>query len=128
MKYLLTILLFFSLNVQATVYYVSFTDGDDSRSAGQAQNSATPWKTIAKVNAMQSTFAPGDYILFKRGDVWYGETLSPAKNGTAGNVVTYAAYGAGARPKFSGATTISAWTSLGGNLYVSTSAGQHTHH
>jgi hypothetical protein len=122
MRTLLTILLFLSLNARSTTYYVSFNGGDDSRSAAQAQSSASPWKTIAKVNAMQSTFAPGDSILFKRGDTWVGEMLVPAKNGTSGSPIVYGAYGTGDNPKFSGGATIASWTSLGGNLYVSTSA------
>jgi hypothetical protein len=113
MRTLLTILLFLSLNARSTTYYVSFNGGDDSRSAAQAQSSASPWKTIAKVNAMQSTFAPGDSILFKRGDTWVGEMLVPAKNGTSGSPIVYGAYGTGDNPKFSGGATIASWTSLG---------------
>jgi hypothetical protein len=128
MKTLLTILLFLSLNARATIYYFSFTDGDDSRSAATAQNSATPWKTINKLNSewAAGTFAPGDQILFKRGDTWLpsGNTypITPAENGTALNRIIIGAYGSGALPKFSGFTTITAWTNVSGNVWESTSA------
>ncbi len=49
----------------ATTYYVSASGGDDSK---DGVTTATAWKSIAKVNA--STFAAGDQILFKRGEVW----------------------------------------------------------
>ena len=45
----------------AATYYVDATNGNDSNNGLLP---ATPWKTIAKVNA--SRFNPGDQILFKR--------------------------------------------------------------
>lgn len=123
MKLLLTIL-FLSWVVQsnAQTYHFSMTDGDDSRTATQAQNPLTPWRTIAKHNSSWPTFQPGDSILFKRGDTWIGEQVIPNKNGSAGNIIFYGAYGSGAKPVWSGQTTITAWTSLGGNIYESTGA------
>ena len=35
---------------------------------------ATPWQSISKINS--STFLPGDQILFKSGQEFYGKTNS----------------------------------------------------
>ena len=73
-------------------YYVDATGGNDSN-AGTATNSA--WKTIVKVNA--SSFSAGDFILFKRGEIWR-EPLVVSSSGSAGNPITFGAYGTGALP------------------------------
>jgi hypothetical protein len=54
------------LKAEAKNYYFSSSTGNDTRTAIEAQNSSTPWKTLTKAN--ETTFAPGDSILFKRGD------------------------------------------------------------
>lgn len=95
-------------------YYVSYTDGDDSRTSTQAQNSSTPWKTLAKINS--TSFNPGDSILFKRGDTWYNQYLaitSSMDGSGVGSEVTYGAYGVGAKPIFDYRKTIThgTWTS-----------------
>jgi len=82
-------------------YYVK-NAGDDTKSGTSDGNA---WKTIAKVNA--STFAAGDSILFNRGDAWY-EELIPPNSGTAGNVITFGAYGSGALPKIHSTAAINA--------------------
>src|SRR6185369_56254 len=63
----------------ATSYYVDATAGNDSNSGLSA---GAAWKTIGKVNA--ATFAAGDQILFKRGEVWR-ESLVPPSSGTSGS-------------------------------------------
>lgn len=89
----------------ATTYYIDSANGSDSNS-GTSQSSA--WQTIAKVNA--SEFAPGDRILFKRGDVWR-EQLSLSSSGQPGAPILIDAYGSGAAPIISGADVVpsSAW-------------------
>jgi parallel beta-helix repeat protein len=75
-----------------TTYYVDATNGSD------ANNGLTPekaWKTIYMVN--NSIFTPGDSILFKRGETWR-ERLTVPTSGSAGNPITFRAYGTGARP------------------------------
>ena len=96
----------FILKLNATSYYVSSTGSDTNNGT----STATPWKTISKVNA--SAFVSGDLILFKSGDTFYG-TLSPSVSG-----ITYGNYGTGAKPIITGLTAISSWTSLGGNIWV----------
>lgn len=78
-------------------YYVSPT-GDDGNNG---LSEATPWRTLAKVNAPGIVYRPGDSILFKRGGVW-GGTLALPHNGTADAPITYGAYGAGVDPTFPG--------------------------
>src|SRR3954464_8832936 len=87
----------FSIQAAATNYYFSSTDGDDSRTSAQAQNSSTPWRTIDKLNSFFSSLQPGDVVLFKRGDVFYG-SLSIKKSGSSGSPIMFDAYGSGAKP------------------------------
>jgi hypothetical protein len=54
-------------------YYVDATNGND---ANTGLSEATPWKSIAKVNA--STFNPGDQILFKREEIWREQLIVPS--------------------------------------------------
>jgi parallel beta-helix repeat protein len=122
MKKILTTLIVFLLAFyfsNATNYFFSTTDGDDSRTNTQAQNSATPWKTLTKLNSIFSTLQPGDHIFFKRGDVFTGNIVVN-KSGTSGNPITLGAYGSGARPVINGFTTILSWTSAGSGLYTAT--------
>ena len=46
----------------AATYYIDTTNGNDKN---DGLSEPSPWKTIAKVNALR--FNPGDQILFKRG-------------------------------------------------------------
>lgn len=108
-------------SVHATNYYFSSVSGDDNRTSTQAQNPATPWKTLSKLNSFMSSLIAGDSILFKRGETFYGGIVI-TKNGTAANPIRFGAYGTGTRPVISGFTTISSWTSLGSNIWESTSA------
>lgn len=73
-------------------YYVDATSGND---ANNGLSPSTPWKTMDRVNAFP--FVPGNRILFKRGEHWYHQ-ITPARNGSAGNPITYGAYGTGNRP------------------------------
>jgi parallel beta-helix repeat protein len=113
---LLSILIIhFSLFSIASSYYVS-NSGNDSNSG---LTEALAWKTLAKVNA--ASFKPGDQILFKRGDAFYG-SLNVSTSGTFGNRITYGAFGTGANPIITGFTTVSAWTNLGNNIWESINA------
>ena len=107
------------MNADAATYYFSSTDGDDSRTTAQAQNSSTPWKSIDKLNSIFSSLQPGDQVLFKKGDVFYGG-INVSKSGSAGSPITFGAYGSGSKPLISGFTTISSWASVGNGLYEAT--------
>jgi parallel beta-helix repeat protein len=119
MKKLLVILIpfLFPLISFSTIYYVSNSGSDGANGTSPG----TSWKTISKVNSMMSSFASGDVIRFNRGDVWI-ESLLIGKSGVSGNPIRFATYGSGANPKFSGFQTISAWSSIATNLWLSSAA------
>lgn len=83
-------------------YYVS-TSGSDSNNG---TSSATPWQTLAKLDAMTSSFTAGMVIALKRGDTW-NETLYcyNCTAATLGNPIIYTAYGSGALPIIDGQNT-----------------------
>lgn len=89
-----------SSEASSTIYFVDATNGNNSNT-GTSQ--ATPWKTVAKVNANQ--YSPGDQVLFKRGEIWR-ETLTPQSAGIANNPIKFGAYGTGVNPTISGANII----------------------
>ena len=97
----------------ATSYYVDATGGSDANSG---LSTATAWKTINKVNT--STFAAGDQILFKRGEVWR-EGLVPPSSGTSGSPIVFDAYGTGEAPTITGSLDLpaSAWSVDSGNIW-----------
>lgn len=105
MKYILTILFFWTNIVHATNYYVS--------AAGSNSNAGTstgaPWQTLSKVNSF--TFASGDSILFRRGDKWIGTIAVGRSN------LNFDAYGIGPRPIITGLMSLSGWTEVKPNVY-----------
>lgn len=76
---------------QNKTYFVA-ADGDDNASG---LTIASAWKTLDKVNSM--TFQPGDKILLKSGDTWYGK-LSLKGSGEKGNPILLSKYGGDERP------------------------------
>ncbi len=97
-------------------YYVDATLGNDSNDGTSA---GRPWKSLAKVH--NTTFQPGDTILFKRGEVWRDNNLYIDKGaGTEGAPITFGAYGTGAKPEINGGVDLSssaAWTQNSGNTW-----------
>ena len=100
---ILSVFTMFSPSLAAT-YYVDATNGNDTN-PGTSQ--FAPWKTIAIVN--NSSFQPGDYILFKRGETWR-EQLNVPSSGSDGNPITFGAYGLGNKPIICGSDLITNWT------------------
>ncbi len=117
---LLAILSGFVSITKASIYYFSSTVGDDVRTILQAQNPATPWKSLTKLNAIFSQCKAGDSILFKRGDIFYG-SVTTVISGSSIAPIVLSAYGLGARPVISGFSNVSKWTSLGNGIYESES-------
>lgn len=83
----------------ATTYYLDATNGNDGND-GLSELAA--WQTIARVNS--STFQPGDYILFRRGEAWREQLVVPS-SGLSGNPITFGAYGNGDKPVMDGDDT-----------------------
>ena len=93
-------------------YYVDATVGNDSN---KGLSTATAWKTINKVN--NSTFLPGDSILFKRGESWREQLIVPS-SGLPGSPITFGAYGTGAKPIIQGADLVLEWGPVAGYTNV----------
>jgi parallel beta-helix repeat protein len=119
---LMAVLLTGWLSAGATNYYVSSISGNDSYTAAQAQNQATPWKTIAKVNSFFASLNPGDQIFLQAGSVFTGP-LKVTKSGTSGHPITISVYGTGAMPIITGFQTLSGWVSIGGGIWQAPCVG-----
>ena len=81
-----------SANGGTTNYYVDSVNGSDTNDGLSA---STAWASLAKVS--ESSFQPGDSILFKRGCVFVG-FAGLYGSGTAENPITVDAYGEGDDP------------------------------
>ena len=94
-----------------TDYYIDAESGNDANGGTSA---GAAWRTIAKVNAR--TFAPGDRVLFKRGQLWREQLIVPS-SGTSGNPITFGTYGTGGRAVLKGSALVTGWTSAGANQW-----------
>ena len=70
-------------------FYMSANGSDNN----DGTTPETAWRSISRLN--EAELVRGDMVLFERGGVWRGELISKAG-------VTYAAYGAGEKPKLYG--------------------------
>ncbi len=116
---LLVLVLFFTGSFYtslATSYYFSSSMGDDARSSTQAQHPSTPWRSLQKLNTIESQLNPGDTIYFKRGDVFTG-SIRITRSGMAGKPIVYTAYGSGDKPLITGFTVVTGWVSTGSNRW-----------
>ena len=115
--FLLSLALLGGRSTLAATYYLA-ANGDDSRTAAQAQNPATPWQSLAKLNASMAALQPGDQVLLRRGDTFRGQ-LFITRSGSAGSPLTFGAYGpaADAAPVINGSAPLSGWTSVGANVW-----------
>ena len=95
----------------SAIYYVDASNGADTND-GLKKSSA--WKTLKKVE--KSSFSPGDFVLFKSGEVW-NEQLEFNSSGNKGNPITLGAYGTGAQPKFTHSSLVTGWSSEGNGVY-----------
>jgi parallel beta-helix repeat protein len=102
----------------AATYYFSTESGDDSRSSSQAQNSSTPWKSIKKLNQIFSSLRPGDAVLFKRGETFYG-SINIKSSGSSGSPIVIGAYGSGPKPIITSFVDLKNWKSIGNGIYES---------
>ncbi|MBW5445712.1 DNRLRE domain-containing protein [Cohnella sp. CFH 77786] len=87
-------------HADGTSYYVDSVSGNDSY---DGLSSATPWKSLNKVNA--ATFQPGDRILFKSGSVWNGQLRPKGSGAVIGGIaspIVIDRYGTGNKPIING--------------------------
>lgn len=114
MKYLFILFTILWNTAYGTTYYFSATGSD----AANGTSTITPKQTLTGLAAINLN--PGDIVLFKRGDTFYG-TYSATDDGTSGaGVITYGAYGTGAKPIITGFVSVVTWTNLGANIWEST--------
>jgi len=116
---LLIAFLFIISDIKATTYYFSTSIGDDSRNSRQAQNLATPWKTIEKLNSFFYKLKAGDSVLFRRNEIFYG-SIDVKKSGSPAAFIVIGAYGKGNEPVIYGLSTVSSWMPLAKGIYQST--------
>ena len=118
---LFVVLLLTSFHLHSTTYYFSSSSGSDEYTAEQAQNMATPWQTLGKLNANMNILQPGDQILLKRGDVFSGTILIQI-SGALGNPITLGAYGQGTtKPILDSRLKLTNWNYLGNNIWETSS-------
>lgn len=114
--YFVLLAMFLTSVLQARTYYFSSSLGNDARSATEAQQPATPWQTLTKLNVVVTSLLPGDSVLFKRGDVFQG-SLSVTVSGQATAPIVFSAYGTGEQPVINGLTTVDNWNFTGSNIW-----------
>ena len=118
-SWMIGLLLVDVFSASAATYYFS-SAGRDTYSAIQAQRSTTPWKSLAKLEAIMPSLQPGDSVLFRRGDVFYGR-IQVTVSGQAGQPIVLAAYGTGAEPIIDGSVRLTGWEpSEGSNRWQTT--------
>ncbi len=113
---ILILLLGCFVQLQANTYYFSTISGNDSRSATEAQNPATPWQSIAKLNAVISMLNAGDIILFKRNEVFDG-SITINRSGSLSQPLTFGAFGTGVKPIINGFSTLTNFTPLTSGIW-----------
>ena len=93
---LVAVIMMIALSGFSRKFYVS-NSGSDANSFSAAQNSATPWATLSKVQSTLGSFSSGDSILFAKGSKFSGTFTIQSKTG-----LYFGTYGTGADPLFWG--------------------------
>lgn len=110
----ITLCLFCSVLVTATNYYVAVS-GNDSNTGLTLSAS---WKTVDKVNAMNSSFVSGDSILFKRGDVFYGCLNVSCSGASSLKPIVFSGYGTAVKePVITGSLPVTNWVNVKNNIW-----------
>src|ERR1019366_140929 len=102
MRYSLIILWLFLITATKPISYSAFYVSNSGNDANSGGSPATPWRTIAKVNA--STFLSGDSILFQDGGTWNEELIPNHSN------LYFGSYGTGVKPVITGFKTVTGFT------------------
>lgn len=121
-KILFAIIILISLTeVKGVTYYFSSVSGNDSRSQAEATNPSTPWKSIEKLNSIMNQLKPGDSVLFKRGETFYG-TIVLTVSGNGGSKIVFGAFGTGPEPIISGSSKLTNWKNVGNGIFEASHA------
>lgn len=92
----------------SATYHVSSRLGDDSRTAAQAQEESTPWRTLQRLDSV--VLRPGDSVLLRRGDTLRGTLVPRQSAGTWSSNLVVGAYGPGSeRPWILGGEPLQGW-------------------
>jgi hypothetical protein len=119
---------------EAATYYVDSSVTDTNLASATADFTTYNPTTFATSTGSDSvynsvldisagSFSPGDNILFRKGQTWYG-TLTVPSSGTVEQPITFGAFGSGDKPVINGADNLnytSAWTKYPGNLFLNPS-------
>ena len=117
---LIIIFLAYTTIASATDYYISSSGNDTNNGL----SSATPWRTIAKVNSLYSILKPGDRVLFNCGDLWR-EQLNVPSTGSEGAPIVITSYGTGPEPIIQKTTQVLSWTQVGStHVYYATQSSK----
>lgn len=120
----LAILLCVASVLGAATYYVDNSCANNGN--GTAQSCAAgsgqpgPFNSIANMQAKAGGYVAGDIIYLKRGQV-YREKLTPPSSGSAGNPITFDAWGSGAKPILKTSTVVTGWSEYIGGTCNGTS-------
>ncbi len=107
------VLLLYTNLCWAVDYYIS-PNGND---ANNGTSTATPWKSIAKLNQNLGNLTAGSKVFFERGGTYEGQ-INYGGGGTSTNPIVFDAYGTGNLPVISGSIPLATgWTLESGNIY-----------
>lgn len=84
-----------------SIFYIDATNGND---LNNGHTLVSAWKTLEKINS--STFNPGDKILFKTGETFYGK-LIVSSSGNLLNPIVFDSYGSLEKPIINGRNFLS---------------------
>lgn len=119
MKIIFTVIFIYFTNVAfASNYYFSSVTGSDSRTIAEAQNPATPWKTLDKLNSFFGSLQPGDSVLLKRDEIFYGSIIVK-RSGSVTDPIVIGAYGSGSKPVITSLVKLARWDSVGKGIWES---------
>lgn len=101
----------------AADFYFSNSEGKDDRSTFEAQSPSTPWQSIKKLNEHMPNLKPGDRVLFKRGEKFFGSIQID------GSGIVFGAYGVGEKPIITSLKRIAQWEDNGNGIFYSNLEG-----
>ncbi|WP_114751719.1 right-handed parallel beta-helix repeat-containing protein [Pleomorphovibrio marinus] len=101
----------------STTYHFSQKSGDDNRSTKEATSPETPWQSLKKLNEILPKLRPGDSLLLKREEVFFGKMVLNGVGSMSDNIYI-GPYGNGDKPTVSGMQKLGEWEEQGKNVYV----------